>query len=185
MDSEATTASGELEKEKQFTTDLDLCPLEHTLIGSSTRLENGSILNSNLLKTDKDIAANRDLLLKPNGLRLNTSTQDEITDNRQKQKALRGWPACFKPSERGFYRLYEFNFLLAEPSSGLVPNEFCFQLIRVGNITQSDISRIEIDDVLQKISLGPSLEPLFSLDKNLDTGVLTLRFLHLLENTNQ
>lgn len=187
MYSEVKTDSSEVKKEK-FNPGLDLCPLEHILIGSSTRLENGSILNSNVLKTDKDIATNRDLLLKPNGLRLNTSTQDEITHNRQEQKALRGWPACFRASERALYDQYEFDFLLADPSNGLIPNEFLFQpiIVRgVGDFAPLNISGTEATDALQKISLSPKLEPLFSLDRNLDTGVLTLKFLPLLKHTNQ
>jgi len=174
-------------QERKFELMTDLAPLEHWLIDSSVRLKDGSIFNSDRLEKDQALARDAEFLLKPNGLTTNASNLKKIAEKRSEEKKLTGWYPCFKVRSREISSNYDFDLFLSLPSeNGLIPNEFRFKLKRAKEDKDDlPIPQDECKRVFDLITLFDTKRGYFSIEKQVDKGVILLKYLPLLENKDK
>ena len=165
--------------EREYNQSLDLCPLEYTLIGSSSHIK-GKLINSDVLKRDEEVANDLDLLLKPLGLNNHTSTIGEIVRARKKQQIIKGHnPACFDIGSYDF-RKYCFDYTISPlDEDNKIPNKFEFKFRKNINgetsLTEEDLEAFRGLYVVQDYG------DLFRLTTNEDTGILILTYIPLKE----
>lgn len=165
--------------EREYNQSLDLCPLEHTLIGSSWIVQD-KLINSDTLKREEEVANRLDLLLKPVGLNNGMSTIEEIVGARKKQKIIGGYnPACFDLASYDFEK-YCFDYIIGPPDkNNKIPNKFEFKFRRIMN---GETSLAEEDlEAFRRLQIVQGYGDLFRLTTNEDTGILILTYIPLKE----
>lgn len=168
-----------LTREREYNPSLDLCLLEHALIGSSLGVSD-KFINSNTLQREEDVANDLDLLFKPIGLNNGKSMLAEIVGAREKQKIIeRVHPACFDIASYDF-KQYCFDYIVSPPDKdNKIPNKFEFKFRR--NINGETFLIEENLEEFRKLQVVQAHEGLFKLTKNENKGILTLTYIPLKE----
>lgn len=181
---EANNSVENISKERVINKTLDLAPIEHILFSSSTEVNN-QFINLNELQNSLQLQGDLTLLLTPTGLTNKKAEINEVRARREKQKTLSGWFACFIAPADVLLGGYEFDYVLGGmDASGKIPNKFEFQLTNVHH--ERFFSNKDGRRALEEIELSEGFLPksqeqasIFTLSKNLDTGILTVIFVSL------
>jgi hypothetical protein len=181
MDEKISLGENSEGKKRPFSNFIDLVPLEHSFIGSTFTLENGRFFNPQELKANQELASNIKFLLKPYGLTTESSSLEEIVRKRVEKGKLTGWFNCFETSIKGVIVNYDFSLNLSMPDeNGLIPNEFKFKFRK--NFVE--LEKLEGEDLNVFNSIKVT-QPFFSLEKDQDERILTIRFVPYQKNTQE
>ena len=168
--------------EREYNQTVDLCPLEHILIGSSISPKDKTI-NLDVLKKDKGLARDEDFLLKPVGLTNGKRTIEDVIKGRVEKKRLKGWIACFEPTLE-LAMNYSFDFILNQPdSNNMIPNRFEFKFKKIDS--ESSVLSDEDINYFRKIELSEGIRDLFALTGDKSKGIFTITYLPVQEKQDK
>ncbi len=164
-------------------------PLEHELIGSSFKIPGKNpgekiFVNSDILASNESIRNNPDLL-KPLGLINGELTQEQIRKGREKENVMLGYFSCFDPVAEIVNGEYAIDYHLANPDEdGKIPNNFVFQVRPINGVydgENADCLKVFDQVKLSKFTptYGEDKKQLFSINKNRETGTISLVYMPL------
>ncbi len=173
---DVVNSEAQIVSERQYNQTLDLCPLEHVLIGSTTSPKDKNI-NLDVLMESKELARDENLLLKPVGLTNGERIVEDVVKGRAEKQRLSGWIACFQPTAEISFD-YSFDYIISQPdSSDMIPNRFEFKFRKNDNedsvLTQEDIN------AFRKVELDKDIKGLFALARDENKAMFTITYLPL------
>ncbi len=171
-------------RERKYDPFKDLSPIEHLFLGSTFGLSNGEIFSVEKLLENEELRKNADFLLKPLGLSSGRSNYEEVLKKRKEKKMPPSSLGHFVIPTKSMKSGYRFTYFLDPPDKeGMLKNAFKFQSTKIGTDRQWTATNEEDLGVFREIVLSKAMAQLFSLDKDESSGVLTLKYLPLLETS--
>lgn len=156
--------------EREYDQSLDLCPLEHILIGSSTKIQ-GRLVNSDNMERENILD-----LLRPTGLTDGSSGIEEISEGRRKAK-ITGYSSCFDLNSYDLLS-YGFDYIISPPDkNGQISNNFQLRFRRINgegtSLTEQDL------EVFRRLEMDQKFKSSFKLTRDEERGILTLEYIPL------
>ena len=165
--------------ERKYNQSLDLCPLEHILIGSSVFLTKDEILNLDTLRKDTTSSS----LLMPAGLINGERLAEDTVKARAEKKHLSGWIVCFKPILELISK-YSFDYILNQPDdNNMIPNRFEFRFRK--NDSKDSVLTDEDVSAFRTIELAEGFRELFRLTRDENKGIFTITYLPFQEKLDK